>query len=213
MVIIMQNKSKHELESINLTYQYVFNNPDSPYEGYLKSYFIPQLEDHNADLTGLTSANTPVYIEVKSSSQPLYVDGKMNPYFKLEKQHITFENTTTASTATTGNCPFNKHAYQTTVPDEYKDSFFYFINAASTGPNGEKIMQNCKLKKMMDGGWGLAYVLQDGVLFFSPKTFRDALGPYVRRWSKNKNDWQTSLVSWELKRLVDLEKGIWIPFN
>ena len=58
----MQEKKEKELKSINLTYQYVFNNPDSPYDGYLKSHFISQFEDHSADLTDLTHDDKPVYI-------------------------------------------------------------------------------------------------------------------------------------------------------
>lgn len=212
-MIIMKEKSEDELKTINLTYQYVFENPDSPYDGYLKSYFIPTMEDHSADITGLTPDNKPVYVEVKSSSQPLYVNGKMNPYFKLESQPFTFENTTTASTATTGNCPFNRYAYSTTVPDEFKDGFFYYINSATNGMEEEIMSDKCKFKKMLDGGWAFSYVLQDGILFFSPKTFREALGPFVRRWSRNTNNWSPKIWSWELKKLVDLEKGTWIPFN
>jgi len=217
---IMKQKSDAEIESINQVIKYVFENPRSLYGNFLSSYEVPVEEDYGPDIKATTIINIPLYVEVKTTEEPFFSAGTINPYFKLDnyRQPVTFENTVTATSITTGNCYGDRNAYSTTIPEEYKNKYYWIINAAQEYNKTQELLmtKKCKLVKMLNEQWAFAYVLKDGVLFFGPEKFEDALGPFVRVWcrhTENIKDKKPKEKSWELKRLIDLEKGTFIPFN
>lgn len=217
------NKTLKEINSIKQTISTVFYNESSPFFQTLNptSIWIPEVEDHKYDASALTRDNQAILLEVKSSTNSFYVNDKYNSYFYLNDKMYSFENVPDEDDdmfvygPTSANCPYDSTAYNTTIPEKYKNVPFYYINAASTGPKqGEVIFENgCKLKKMLKENQAFAYITQDGVIYFTPEDFQKALGPYVRKWCRNKNDYSNKLYSWEVKRLIDLRKGTFIPFS
>lgn len=219
----IMDKKKKELDSIKKAISTIFYNEDSPYYQTLNptSIYVPTVEDHKWDASAMTRDNKEVLLEVKSTPNCLYdFDDEYNDYFFINGKYYSFENVPEEDddmfvrTATFANCPSDISAYSTTIPEEYQNIPYYYINAASTGPKqGEIIFENgCKLKKMLYENQAFAYVFTDGVLYYTPDEFQKALGPYIRKWCKNKQDYNNELVSWEVKRLLDLRKGTFIHY-
>lgn len=225
--IDLMDKGQEEYSDITKSIIQVFYNLDSPYCRLIPAdtIYVPSREDYGFDFSGMTVDGKKVFGEVKKLNRPLFVDGQYNPYFMLSgKTNYTFDNcpdendqiTPGTYTGTTGHHPFNANAYNTAITGYNLTEPFYYINAAS-GKDAEHIFgKQCKLYKMYHGNWHFIIKFDDGCLYFTPDLFKNNLSKYIRRYSSHTTEKALNgyrFYSWELKRMLKLEGGVWLPFK
>lgn len=91
------------------------------------------------------------------------------------------------------------------IPEELKNKHIYILNAEDKCHR----IHNSKAFKVLNSNASLVYVASDGLILFSPSTLRKAILGYA--WFQNKShteEYNKELKPvWELKMLIDLEKG------
>lgn len=194
-------------------------------------YEIPEEEDYDhGDCTILTTSGTEYKIEVKTVS---FEDSSVNPEnnncinaakWKTNSQYIlapmsgetwsgiTKEWVQEANTTISGIHGTNTYSYIEESTDKY-----YFINAASQWADAT----DTKGYKLINDKRGcLAFLGRDGILIFSHRTLSEAhrvSGCMWRYQSHFKEDGEEmkakgkSEKSWELKALINLKYGTFIP--
>lgn len=217
-------KSQEEIDDTTKGIIQVFFNLDSPYcrQLSLDSIYIPIIEDYSADFSGMTVDGKKLFGEVKKLNQPLFVNGRYNPYFMLSgKTFYTFDNCPNEDDPIESGLYLEKDGhkrtdYNTAVTGYNLTEPFYIINAAAGEDNEHIFGKQCKLYKMYHGKWHFIIKFDDGCLYFTPDLFKNNLSKYIRRYSNhttNKDYKGYGKHSWELKRMLKLEGGVWLPFK
>ncbi len=97
------------------------------------------------------------------------------------------------------------------MPEEWKGKHIYMLNAEDKYHR----VHNSKFYKMVDAHACLCYVAPDGLIFFNPTKLKDAVLGYAWYQVKGHTEefGEKKQPVWELKVIIDLEKGSYHPAN
>lgn len=180
-----------------------------------------QVDDIRFSATTNTGHIIPRTMEVKSlKSGNLKVNGEWSNYFSTNNTNgitkkMMYGNVPPATMdILEGPYKWDPQSFApeySPMPEEWKDKHIYFLNAEDKYHR----MDNSKAYKVLYDNAYLCYAAQDGILFFSPTTLRKAFLGYV--WYRNKSHTEEiygeSYPVWELKYVIDLDKGSYHPWN
>lgn len=97
------------------------------------------------------------------------------------------------------------------MPEEWKGKHIYFLNATDKRFN----IINGKAYKVISTNACLTYIASDGLIQYSPSKLREAVLGYA--WYHNKSHTEEynrdNKPSWELKMVIDLERGSYNKAN
>ena len=97
------------------------------------------------------------------------------------------------------------------LPEEWENKHIYILNAEDKYHR----VHNGKFYKVVENNACLCYVAPDGLILFNPKTLRKAVLGYA--WFRNSSHTEEfnkdNVPCWELKVIIDLEKGSYHPAN
>lgn len=99
----------------------------------------------------------------------------------------------------------------TELPEEWENKHIYILNAEDKYHR----VHNGKLYKIIENNACLCYVAPDGLIFFNPSTLRKSILGYA--WYRNKSHSEEfkndKMHTWELKVVIDLDKGVYHQAN
>lgn len=169
----------------------------------IQDIYFSENEDFGIDLSISATTHTGC-TEVKSLS---------HKFGAITGDYFTYSATTDPTKwrwCKTGRTQEDIEEDETPYPIELKDKRVVILNATDKWGN----TNNGKLGKLLRTNAGLIYLAQDGILSFSPRQLKDAIITYGYLKCRHTKEIPNSReCHWELKVLLDIDRGKYIPLD
>lgn len=117
--------------------------------------------------------------------------------------------------ATWNTKQFKPNNTKNIIPKNVRNKNIY-ITLTASNVRGEILGTDCKVRKMIEGDWGLGIIFKNGIKVYNPTEFKDSLLSLVWLHSKSNRlgalkEWNKK--DWKLNLTLDLNKGRFFYFD